>query len=98
MNRVLLLLFIIIYCSCNKDPKDSIRIVNDYKGSYKNILFTESLIKEYAPGVYGEDAIPDDIKQLTYGRIEIDFRYDGGALSSFMPLFYYGSINKNDND
>ena len=98
MNRVLILLFIVLYCSCKKDQKDDNWIVNDYKGTFENILFTESLIREFVPGIYNEDAIPDDISQLTFGRIEIDFRYDGGALNSFMPLFYYGSINKNDND
>ena len=64
----------------------------------KNIEFTESLIKEFPPGIYKETDIPEDIKMLTNGRIEIDFRYDGGALNSFMPLLYYGSINKNNND
>lgn len=98
MRWVLILLFIVGYCSCKKDPKDNNLIVNDYTGTYKNIVYTQSLIKDYAPGIYGEDAIPEDIRQLAYGRIEIDFRYDGGALNSFMPLFYYGSINKNDND
>ena len=36
--------------------------------------------------------------KMEYGRIEIDFRYNGGGLTYFAPLFYYGSINKNDSD
>jgi hypothetical protein len=36
--------------------------------------------------------------ELEYGRIEIDFIYDGGGQMYFAPLFYYGSINKNNND
>jgi hypothetical protein len=84
--------------SCSKDSDSNDWTISNYTGSYKNIEFSESLIKEFAPGIYDENDIQDDIKQLTNGRIEIDFRYDGGALNSFMPLLYYGSINENNND
>jgi len=83
---------------CTKETVDNHWDVSNYKGSFKNITFSESLIKTYSPGIYEEKDIPEDIKHLEYGRIEIDFHYNGGALTSFAPLFYYGSINKNNND
>ena len=84
--------------NCSKDPDDNDRTMSNYTGSYKNIEFTESLIQEFTPGIYKEADIPDDVKLLTHGRIEIDFQYNGGALHSFMPLMYYGSANKNNHD
>ncbi len=84
--------------NCSKDPDDNDRTMSNYTGSYKNIEFTESLIQEFAPGIYREADIPDEVKLLTHGRIEIDFQYNGGALHSFMPLLYYGSANKNSHD
>jgi hypothetical protein len=93
----------LIFCTgllaaCNKDQSFTAWTKSNYSGTYKNIEFSENLIKEFTPGIYEEKDIPDDIKQLMYGRIEIDFRYDGGGLNSFMPLLYYGSINNNEND
>jgi hypothetical protein len=95
---VFLLFCLAILANCSKDPNDNEWTISNYTGSYKNFEFSESLIKEFTPGIYSEADIPDDIKLLTYGRIEIEFRYDGGALNSFMPLLYYGSINENNND
>jgi hypothetical protein len=88
----------ILLTFCKKDNNDGNWIISDYSGSYKNIEFSESLLKEYTPGIYKDEEIPEELKQLSYGRIEIDFRYNGGALASFMPLFYYGSINKNNHE
>jgi len=92
----------VIFCallfSCKKETGDKNWIESTYTGSYKNIVFTESLIGEYGEGVYPENSIPSELKQLEYGRIEIDFRYNGGGLYYFSPLFYYGSINKNESD
>jgi hypothetical protein len=90
----LLLLIAGSVCSCKKDTDSDNWIINNYSGSYKNIEYSENLIREYTAGIYEEDAIPDDIKELQYGRIEIDFKYNGGGLNYFMPLLYYGSMNK----
>jgi hypothetical protein len=95
---VFLLFCFAFFDNCSEEANDNDWTISNYTGSYKNIEFNESLIKEFASGIYKETEIPDDIKLLTHGRIEIDFRYDGGALNSFMPLLYYGSINKNHND
>jgi hypothetical protein len=95
---ILLLFTIAFLVKCSKDPDDEEWIINNYDGSYRNIEFNASLIREFTSGIYKESDISDDIKQLTFGRIEIDFRYDGGALHSFMPLLYFGSINKNNSD
>jgi len=89
---------VLFLMSCKKEPVQNNWVPSDYKGSYKNIEYYESLIREYTPGIYQEKDIPEEIQQLKYGRVEIDFRYDGGALTYFMPLFYYGSMNKNDSD
>src|SRR5659263_648501 len=62
------------------------------------IAYIENLIREFTAGIYEDNAIPEDIKQLQYGRIEIDFNYNGGGLIYFMPLLYYGSMNKNNYD
>jgi hypothetical protein len=96
---LIFLLFCIVFlpnCSEERDYNDW--TVSNYSGSYKNIEYGENLIREFAPGIYREEDIPEDVKQLSLGRIEIDFSYDGGGLNSFMPLLYYGSINKNSND
>ena len=98
MNRWEILFTLVVVCSCHKGSDNNDRTINDYKGSFKSIPYTENLVKEFTPGIYEDAEIPDDIKQLAFGRIEIDFRYDGGGLNSFMPLFYYGSMNKNDGD
>ena len=84
--------------SCKKDTNFNNRIISNYSGTYKNIDYSENLIREFTTGVYEEIDIPEDIKQLQYGRIEIDFQYTGGGLIYFMPLMYYGSMNKNSND
>ena len=94
---LMLLLTGLVY-SCKKDINIDNWIISDYSGTYKNIEFTESMVKEFTPGIYQDTDIPDDIKNLQYGRIEIDFQYNGGGLNYFMPLFYYGSMNKNNND
>ena len=73
-------------------------MISNYSGSYKNIEYSETLIREFTPGIYQENDIPEDLKQLQYGRIEIDFKYNGGGLIYFSPLMYYGSTNKNSND
>jgi len=91
------LLFIILI-GCEKEKDDENWIISNYSGSFKNIEFGETLIQNFSPGIYREENIPDDLKQLTLGRIEIDFKYNGGALTSFMPILYFGSINKNNND
>lgn len=93
----LLLLFLPFILACNKDDADEGKLYN-YSGIYKNTDYTELLLKEYTPGIYSENEVPEELKNLSYGRIEIDFRYDGGGINSFMPLFYYGSVNKNSND
>jgi hypothetical protein len=94
----LLLLITGLVCSCKKDANTDNWIINDYSGTYKNIEFSESLVKEFTTGIYEENEIPEDVKQLQYGRIEIDFQYNGGGLVYFMPLFYYGSMNKINTD
>ena len=94
----LLLLITGLVCRCKKDANTDNRKINNYSGTYKNIEFSESLVKEFTAGIYEENAIPEDIKQLQYGRVEIDFQYQGGGLIYFMPLFYYGSMNKNKLD
>jgi hypothetical protein len=96
--QLLLLLFALTILNCKKDHLENNLMISDYKGSYKNIEFGESLIGDYLPGIYEEKDIPEDLKQLSYGRIEINFRYNGGGQIYFMPLLYYGSINKNDTD
>ena len=83
---------------CKKEDNPDNWLVSDYSGTYKNIEYNEKLIREFTAGIYDDSTIPDDIKQLQYGRIEIDFQYNGGGLAYFMPLFYYGSINKNNYD
>jgi hypothetical protein len=94
----LLLLITGLVCRCEKDANTDNWIINNYSGTYKNIEYSESLVKEFSTGIYEENAIPEDIKQLQYGRVEIDFQYHGGGLIYFMPLFYYGSMNKNNLD
>ncbi len=97
MRNTLLVLSALLVLSCNKDDSED-KTVYSYSGTYSNFEFTESLIKEFTPGIYLEAEIPAEIPNLKYGRIEIDFRYNGGGSHSFMPLFYYGSINKNPTD
>jgi hypothetical protein len=94
----LLLLAVGLVCSCERNADPENRIINNYSGTYKNIEYSESLIREFNTGIYEDNVIPEEIKQLQYGRIEIDFQYNGGGLTYFMPLFYYGSMNKNNND
>lgn len=94
----LLVLIAGLVCSCKKDSNSGSWIINDYSGTYKNIEYSESLAGEFSAGIYEDNAIPEDIKQLQYGRIEIDFQYNGGGLNYFMPLLYYGSMNKNNTD
>jgi hypothetical protein len=94
----LLLLITGLLFGCKKETNNINWIISDYSGTYKNIVYSENLIREFTPGIYENNAIPADIEQLQYGRIEIDFQYDGGGLVYFMPLFYYGSMNKNNND
>jgi hypothetical protein len=91
----LLLLIAGLVCSCNKESSSDNWIISNYTGTYKNVEYSEKLIGEFTEGIYEENAIPADIKQLQYGRIEIDFEYFGGGLTYFMPLMYYGSVNKN---
>jgi hypothetical protein len=92
------LLIALLVCSCKKDENPGNWIISNYSGTYKNADYSEGLIKEFTAGIYEDDAIPEDLKQLQYGRIEIDFQYNGGGLNYFMPLVYYGSMNKNNND
>ena len=94
----LLLLATGLVFSCKKDADSYNWIISSYSGAYKNIEYSENLICEFTAGIYEDNAIPEDIKQLQYGRIEIDFQYNGGGLKYFMPLLYYGSANKNDYD
>jgi hypothetical protein len=93
----LLFLFLLVI-SCKKDKPEPEWKISSYSGSYVNINFTESFIRDFSPGIYEENDIPDEVKQLGFGRIEIDFSYNGGGELSFKPLFYYGSINRNDTD
>ncbi|MCX6261406.1 MAG: hypothetical protein NTY95_11355 [Bacteroidia bacterium] len=97
-STYLLLLIAGLVCSCKKDSNSDNWIISNYSGTYKNIEYSENLIREFTAGIYEENTIPDDIKQLQYGRIEIDFQYFGGGLIYFMPLLYYGSMNKNNFD
>ena len=94
----LLLLVTGIVCSCKKDANSDSWKISDYSGTYRNIEYSENLISEFTTGIYEDNAIPEDIKQLQYGRIEIEFQYNGGGLMYFMPLLYYGSMNKNNYD
>lgn len=94
----ILLVLILITSRCTRDPEGDPFTDSSYIGTYPNIRFTENLIKEFSPGIYYESEIPDDIKNLTFGRVEIDFRYNGNGATYFSPLFYYGSINKNNAD
>jgi len=94
----LLLLIAGLVCSCNKESDSDNWIISNYSGTYKNVEYSEHLIGEFTEGVYEDNAIPTDIKQLQFGRIEIDFEYFGGGLTYFMPLMYYGSVNKNSLD
>ncbi len=91
-------LIFIVFFGCEKELDDENWIISNYSGSYKNVEYSETLIQKFSPGIYREEDIPVDLKQLAFGRIEIDFKYNGGALRSFMPLLYFGSINKNAND
>ncbi len=83
--------------SCEKESSINYEI-SDYTGTYKNLNYTENVIGNFKTGIYPEDSIPNELKKLEYGRIEIEFTYKGGALESFMPILYFGSINKNDED
>jgi hypothetical protein len=94
----LLLLLTGLVFSCKKDSDQGNVLISDYQGAYKNIEYSENLIGEFQSGIYEDTDIPDEIEQLQYGRIEIDFQYNGGGLIYFMPLMYYGSMNKNAND
>jgi hypothetical protein len=87
-----------LVCSCEKNEDPGNRIISNYSGTYTNTEYSENLIGEFAAGIYEDKAIPDEIKQLEYGRVEIDYQYNGGGLIYFMPLFYYGSVNKNNYD
>ncbi|HEY4787241.1 MAG TPA: hypothetical protein VIH57_14380, partial [Bacteroidales bacterium] len=99
-NKVVFILgcFTSFMVGCNKEPESYPWTICDYSGTYKNILFSETLIKEFTSGIYEEKDIPEDVMQLEFGRIEIDFRYNGDGQNYFAPLFYYGSINKNVSD
>lgn len=94
----LLLLITGLVSGCNKDTDSDNWIISSYTGTYKNFEYSESLIREFTTGIYEDNAIPEEVKQLHYGRIEIDFQYNGGGLTYFMPLLYYGSMNKNSFD
>ena len=94
----LLLIITGLVGSCKKDTNADNWIISDYSGTYKNIEYSESLVREFTAGIYEDNAIPEEVKQLQYGRIEIDFQYNGGGLVYFMPLFYYGSMNENNLD
>lgn len=83
---------------CKKETDSDTPVFSNYSGSYKNAEYVETLIGEFISGIYQENDIPDEVKQLQYGRIEIDFQYNGGGLNYFMPLFYYGSVNKDRYD
>ena len=93
-----LLLITGLVSGCKKDTNSDNWIISNYSGTYKNIEYSESLIREFTTGIYEDSAIPEDVKQLQYGRIEIDFQYNGGGLTYFMPLLYYGSMNENNSD
>ena len=96
IRTTLLLLLLVLFSvsACNKDYSNPY-FSSDYSGSYRNIPYTSHFIKEFNRGTYYGSEIPAELRNLKYGRIEISFRYEGGGLSSFMPLFYYGSVNKN---
>lgn len=91
-------LLCLLAAGCEKEPAPERTVLSDYSGAYTHVEYTESLIGDFAPGIYREDDIPEALTQLTLGRIEIDFVYNGGALSSFAPILYYGSVNKNEED
>jgi len=88
----------IIIAGCQKENTGETWVKSDYAGTFKNIRYSEQLVQTFTTGIYHENEIPDDIKNLAFGRIEIDFHYNSGALTYFSPLFYYGSQNKNTND
>ncbi len=93
------LLFLAVFSSSCKKESDSIDwVASNYSGSYNNITYTESLIGEFTSGIYRENDLPGDLKHLEYGRIEIDFSYQGGGMNYFAPLMYYGSTNKDLTD
>jgi hypothetical protein len=89
---------IVIFSGCTREEISVEWTESDYSGVYANISYSETMIGAYDPGIYRGDQIPDDIMQMGYGRLEIDFRYFGGGLDYFAPLFYYGSMNKNETD
>jgi hypothetical protein len=92
------LCFLLVFSSCEKENDKTDFIISDYTGSYRNVEYHETLIGVFMPGIYREDNIPEALKQMTHGRLEIDFTYMGGALTSFKPILYYGSVNKKEND
>ena len=95
---LLFLLFIPLLFGCENENDGPDPIISNYTGSYRSVEYSETLVGNFTPGVYRESEIPETLKQLAYGRLEIDFTYMGGALTSFMPILYYGSINKNESD
>lgn len=96
-SGVLVIIMLISIQGCKKDETDKIPTSN-YEGSYINYSFNESFVKDFKTGIYLENEIPSDIQNMQFGRMEISFRYNGGGQTSFMPLFYYGSTNKNPDD
>jgi hypothetical protein len=100
LKKLLLYLFILagLAQGCSERSADEPFKVSVYSGSYMNIEFSESLIGNFETGVYKEKDIPEALRNLRYGRLEIDFNYEGGGLDYFMPLIYYGSVNKNKSD
>ena len=89
--------FLTTLLGCKKDETEKLANT-DYEGSYVNYSFSESFVKDFKTGIYHENEISADIQNLQFGRIEVSFRYNGGGETSFMPLFYYGSTNKNPDD
>lgn len=103
INRIIGLLFLTILlintaCEDDKEVEEIKWVISDYNGTYESIAYDEELLGSFAPGIYVEKDIPQELKQLAYGRMEIEFKYNGGALKNFMPILYYGSINRITND
>jgi hypothetical protein len=94
----LLLFLCTLLFSCSKEERNGNGVISDYAGTYRNFNYAEEPIGNFGPGIYDENSVPGELKDLQFGRIEISFRYNGGGLEYFMPLLYYGSINKDPSD
>jgi hypothetical protein len=83
---------------CTNDNGDEDQIESTYSGTFRNLPVKETFIGAFGKGIYLGDQIPEELEYMDFGRLEIDFRYMGGGLEYFAPLFYFGSMNKDTAD